>query len=73
MADSNDYDKAFKDVQISDERWAELANSSGLTVEEYKMLHRKAWESFTYPKHRMYMQLVLDGMIARYKDSKNQS
>jgi hypothetical protein len=64
------YDEVFEKLPISEARWLELAAEHELTVEEYKVLHRKAWESFTIPKHRMFMNIALEGMILRYKESK---
>jgi hypothetical protein len=64
------YDEVFEELPISDARWLELATEHELTVEEYRMLHRQAWESFTIPKHRMFMNIALKGMIQRYKESK---
>ncbi len=64
------YDEVFEKLPISEARWLELAAEHELTVEEYKMLHRQAWEGFTIPKHRMFMNIALKGMIQRYKESK---
>lgn len=64
------YDEVFEKLAISEARWLELAAEHDLTVDEYKMLHRRAWESFAIPKHRMFMNIALNGMIQRYKESK---
>jgi hypothetical protein len=66
----SEYDEVFEMRPISEAHWLELASEYGLSVEEYKMLHRKAWESFTIPKHRMFMNVALEGMIQRYKKTK---
>jgi hypothetical protein len=66
----SEYDEVFEKMPISESRWLELATEYGLSVEEYKMLHRQAWESFTIPKHRMFMNVALEGMIQRYRKSK---
>jgi hypothetical protein len=67
----NDYDEVFDKLSISETYWSEVALKYGLSVEEYKMLHRRAWESFTIPKHRMFMNVALEGMIKGYKESRD--
>lgn len=67
----SEYDEVFDKLRISEARWLELASENGLSVDEYKMLHRTAWESFTIPKHRMFMNVALKGMIERYRKSKD--
>ncbi len=64
------YDEVFEKLPISEARWLELAAEHELTVEEYKMLHRQAWDGFTIPKHRMFMNIALKVMIQRYKEAK---
>jgi hypothetical protein len=65
----SEHDEVFDKFPISEAYWNEMAFQNGLSVEEYKMLHRRAWESFTTPKHRMFMNVALEGMIKRYKES----
>lgn len=65
---SSSYDEFITQASISEERWMEIANEHGLTVDEYKMIHRKAWESFKTPKHRMFMNVAIKGMVERYKN-----
>jgi hypothetical protein len=67
---NSSYNEFIKRASISEEDWLELASQHGLTVEEYKDIHKEAWESFSIPKHRMFMNVALKGMIARYRKSK---
>ncbi len=67
----SEYDEVFGQRPIAETYWNEMAFQNGLSVAEYKMLHRCAWESFTTPKQRMFMNVALEGMIKRYKESKD--
>jgi len=65
---SSPYDEFIEQASISEEHWTKIAGEHGLSVDEYKMIHRKAWESFRTPKNRMFMNVAIQGMIERYKN-----